>query len=135
VKPARIFSSFAGLLFFGCAALAAIRLVVADSFSRQDTLAAVTKAIALSWPTPVAEFEQIRAELDPGRARQALDRAVGANPRSSAAWIELGLLEEADDDFPAAECSLRQAERIDHQYLPAWTLANFYFRRADHAQF
>ena len=28
-----------------------------------------------------------------------------------------------------------KAARVDHQYLPAWTLANFYFRRGDSAKF
>jgi hypothetical protein len=126
--------SLAGVLFFACAALAAIRLAVADTIARDDTPEAVRRAIALEWPTPAAESEQALAELDPAHARAALERAVQTNPRSSAAWIALGLLEEASGD-PSAEQSLRQAAVMDHQYLPAWTLANFYFRRADQQQF
>jgi len=34
-----------------------------------------------------------------------------------------------------AEVELLQAARVDHQYVPAWTLANFYFRRGDPANF
>jgi hypothetical protein len=30
---------------------------------------------------------------------------------------------------------LLQAARVEHQYLPAWTLANFYFRCGDSAKF
>ena len=56
------------------------------------------------------------------------------SPPSSAAWIAAGLAAEESGDFAAAERDLLEAARIDHQYLPAWTLANFYFRRGD-AQF
>jgi tetratricopeptide (TPR) repeat protein len=51
--------------------------------------------------------------------------------RTSADWISLGLLEEQGGNFVAAEKSLLQAARVDHQYLPAWTLTNFYFRRTN----
>ncbi len=69
------------------------------------------------------------AELDPAHARAALHHAIEVNPRSSSAWIALGLAAEHEGDFPEAERSLLQAARVDRQYLPAWTLANFYFRR------
>ncbi len=128
-------STFLGVLFFACATLAAIRLAVADTIAHQDTPEAVTTAIALQWPAPSAELEETLAELDPIHAREALERAVEANPRSSAARISLGLLEEAGGNFSAAANSLRQAALIDHQYLPAWTLANFYFRRENREQF
>jgi tetratricopeptide (TPR) repeat protein len=130
-----LFLSWAGVLFFGCAAFAAIRLAVADTISRQDTTEALTTAIAFEWPAPSAELEERLAELDPMHAREALERAVQANPQSSAAWIALGLWEDANGKRSSAEQSLRQAAGIDHQYLPAWTLANFYFRRADREQF
>src|ERR1700691_339746 len=85
----------AGVLFFGFAALAVIRLAVADTISRQDTPAAIGRAITLEWPVPSAELEQTLAEVDPGNAREALTRAAKANPRSSPVWIALGLSEEA----------------------------------------
>jgi tetratricopeptide (TPR) repeat protein len=130
----RIFS-LAGVFFFGCAALAAIRLAVADTIAREDTPEAVRRAIAWEWPAPAAESEQALAELDPAHARAVLETAAQTNPRSSAAWIALGLLEEAGGDRSAAEQSLQQAALMDHQYLPAWTLANFYFRGANQEQF
>jgi tetratricopeptide (TPR) repeat protein len=124
----------AGTLFFGCAAFTAIRLAVADTISRRETPEAITRAIALEWPAPAAELEQALAEVDPAHAREALQRAIHENPRSSAAWIDLGLLQDSTGDL-SAEHSLRQAALVDHQYLPAWTLANFYFRRGDREQF
>jgi hypothetical protein len=57
------------------------------------------------------------------------------SPRSSAAWIAIGLAAEESGSVDAAEHALLEAARIDHQYVPAWTLANFYFRRADPAHF
>ncbi len=131
MKIARLMAA----MFFGCAALAAIRLAVADTISRRGTPESVTSAIGWTWPTPAAELEQMLAEADPARATEAYQRAVGVNPRASAAWIDLGLLEERDGHLPSAEQALRQAAIVDHQLLPAWTLANFYFRRADQRQF
>jgi tetratricopeptide (TPR) repeat protein len=61
--------------------------------------------------------------------------ALRLNPRLASAWMYLGLDAEAEGHLPEAEADLLQAARIDRQYLPAWTLANFYFRRDDPAQF
>lgn len=57
-------------------------------------------------------------------------RSGGREPRLplSDQLMERGLAEEQSD--PAqAERDLLEAARLDHQYLPAWTLTNFYFRR------
>jgi tetratricopeptide (TPR) repeat protein len=61
--------------------------------------------------------------------------AVTSNPRLSSAWIQLGLYAEREGHLPEAEADLLQAARVDRQYVPAWTLANFYFRRGDPASF
>ena len=125
--------SLAGAVFFGLAALAALRLVVAETIFREDTAEAIKRAIAIAGPA--AGFEQRLAEVDAPNARQHLARAIAANPRSSAAWIALGLIEEGERDFQAAERSLLEASKVDRQYLPAWTLANFYFRRANREEY
>ncbi len=67
-------------------------------------------------------------------ARMPLVRA-GENPRSSAVLIDRGLAAETARDFHAAERELLTAAEVDHQYLPAWTLANYYFRRGDREKF
>ncbi len=69
------------------------------------------------------------------RASQDLRFALALNPRSSSAWIALGLAAEREGDFAGAARDLEQAARIDRQYLPAWTLANYYFRRGDRTLF
>jgi hypothetical protein len=58
-----------------------------------------------------------------------------APPRLSAAWIARGLAAEAEGKFVEAEGALLEAARVDRQYLPAWTLANFYFRRENQNSF
>ena len=122
--------SLAGVAFFGLAALTAIRLAVAETFFRQDTLAAGRLAIAIQGSAPSEECTRRLPELDPDHAREDLEHIVhSVNSRSSAAWIDLGLLEDAAGDASAAERDLLTAARLDHQYLPAWTLANFYFRQ------
>jgi tetratricopeptide (TPR) repeat protein len=73
--------------------------------------------------------------LDPYNTRLILSRAVAINPRLSPAWIELGLTAERAGDLLGAENALLQAVRADHQYQPAWTLANYYFRRGNSEAF
>ncbi len=49
----------------------------------------------------------------------------------SARLIETGLDLERRGDFSGAERNFLEAARFDRLYQPAWTLANFYFRRSD----
>jgi len=65
---------------------------------------------------------------DPKVAEALLDRAVKLDPYYAVAWIRLGLLYEGDSNLPQAEQALLQAEKVDSTFLPAWSLANFYFR-------
>lgn len=69
------------------------------------------------------------------RARQALRSAVRANPRDSAALIELGLRAEADSDYRSAESLLLRAAGIDRTYDPRWALLNYYERSGDAGEF
>lgn len=114
---------------FGLAAFASIRLTVADSIFLEDYPEAVTRAISMQASAPSSAFEERLAELDPAHERESMMRALKANPRSSAAWISLGLLDSG------SEPDLLEAARVDRQYLPAWTLANYYFRQGDPPSF
>lgn len=69
------------------------------------------------------------AEVDEAGRLQWLEAAVAANPYSSEGWMALGLAREQRGRMEEAEQALLEAARADHQYLPAWTLANFYFRQ------
>jgi hypothetical protein len=123
---------FVALAFFAfCAALAA-RLAIAGYRFDGDSAVAVERAADA---VECGEYAERLAEIDPERARGALERAIRWNPRSSAARIALGLEQERARDFDGAARELLGAAEIDHQYLPAWTLANFYFRRGDREAF
>lgn len=64
-----------------------------------------------------------------------LRAALIVNPRFTPAWIALGLDAERDKRGDEAEFDLLEAARVDRRYLPAWTLANFYFRGGDPVAF
>jgi tetratricopeptide (TPR) repeat protein len=119
----------AGFAFF------AARLAYAEIQFRRDTPVAITRAAELDRFAPPAGYFERLADLDPEHAAQWLDAALQANPRLSAVWIAQGLAAEAAGDIDRAERDFLQAARVDRQYLPAWTLANFYFRRESPGQF
>lgn len=120
-----IFSRSVLLLVLGSAFCITIRLAIAEVEFRLDPQAALRSP---NWSSAahLARFESSKDEL---RAAVTLD------PRLSSAWIHLGLDAEADGDLREAETDLRRAASVDRLYVPAWTLANFYFRRGDAAKF
>ncbi len=83
--------------------------------------------------TGTLERAAVLAPLQAGyQARlNRLDQAVKLNPYLASAWIELGLRAEAAGDPAKAEAALLKAAHVDHTFEPRWTLANFYFRRAN----
>lgn len=113
------------LLLFGSALSLTIRLALAEANFRRYP------EVALHEPFWLRAENLARDNSLPDQLRAA----VSLNPRLSSAWIYLGLDAEADGNLPEAEAELLQAARVDRQYLPAWTLANFYFRRGDRAKF
>ena len=115
---------FAVLVFFVFCAAASVRLTVAGYSFDLDTSAVQS-----------SEYAERLAAIDPVRAREALERAIRWNPRSSSALIALGLAKEHAADLEGATRDLLRAAEVDHQYLPAWTLTNFYFRRGDRPAF
>ncbi len=115
------------------AAIWTLRIGYADYLFRKDTLAAVQRAAAVR-PNE-AEFQARLADLDPTKDIAHLSRAVALNPGLSKSWIALGLRREFEGNTAEAERSYLDAARWDSQFLPAWTLANFYCRRQDTAHF
>ncbi len=57
-----------------------------------------------------------------------LHRATSLNPLDSDVLIALGLREELRGNDAQAESWLTRAAAVDHQFKPAWTLANYYYR-------
>jgi hypothetical protein len=129
-----VVAALAGLV---AAATWSIRVGWADYQMRQETLGGTERAIAL---TPgqseyYARLAWLVSGDDPRKAEAALHSAVALNPWDARSWIELGLrAEAAGDDAAAQRCLLRAAE-VDRQFLPRWTLANYYFRRGNVAMF
>jgi len=128
----------------GVAALAAgcyttARLAWADYLFRSDTLESITRAAQLA-PADAEYHLRLATLLDAnGRGGAAIEselrRAVDANSRLAAAWIELGLRAEATEQAQQAEAALVRAARADHMYSTLWTLANFYFRHNESEKF
>jgi hypothetical protein len=119
-----------------CGLAAGVRLCWAELAFRDDSPSQVEAALRHLGSTPNASYVERLADLIPNGQAQLLSRALEANQRLTSARIALGLLEERigdfgerTGDFSSAEQTLLQAARYDRQYLPAWTLANFYFRR------
>src|ERR1022692_4554754 len=89
-------------------------------------------------PTAPATYVRLSAiiqESNPVASTEALQRAVALNRWDSQSWVELGLRAEVAGDLAAAERSLLRAASVDLQYLPSWSLVNYYFRRGDSERF
>jgi tetratricopeptide (TPR) repeat protein len=119
------------------AAVWSFRVAAADQCVRAFTIASIGQAIA--W-TPDQSINYVRlsalvSDTDPTRAAQALDGAVALNPMDARSWIDLALRCETEGDLRRAERYLLRAAEVDHQYLPSWSLANFYFRQNDAPRF
>ena len=110
-----------------------LRIGLADYLFRQDTRASVQQATRI-WPAD-AEFYARLADLDPANAIMHLRHSLALDPQLSKSGIALGLQFEFQGSPEEAEHCYLQAARVDRQFLPAWTLANFYFRRNDVERF
>ncbi len=124
----------------GALALAAawsLRVGWADYQARKETIAATAEAVR--WAPGNAGYQYrlavLTADIDPRTSVSALERAVRLNPFDAKSWIALGLDREAAGNVVEAERCLLRAAAQDRQFLPRWTLANFYFRRNDEPRF
>jgi len=122
---------------FTVAGVWSLRMALADYWFRQETPAGAAEAVRLE-PGNAAYYVRLAAliqDSDPAPSTAALRRAVALNPRDSAAWVELGLRAEAAADLAGAERSLLRAASVDRQFLPKWSLANYYFRHGNAGKF
>lgn len=127
-------TALAGLVM---AAVWSFRTAAADQAVRAATLEAAEQAI--KW-TPDQSYNYVwlsalASDTNPQRAEQALRQAVALNPQDARSWIDLALRRESDGDLKQAERYLLLAAGTDQQYLPRWSLANFYFRSNDLPRF
>lgn len=114
-----------------------VLVACADYYASQQTVAGIEKALALMPSQSLYHYQLglLLSDRDPQRAEQALRRSVALSPGNYAAWIGLGLRAEMAGDMSTAERELLRAAEVDKEYLPRWTLANFYFRRNDETRF
>jgi len=107
-----------------------MRTAIADQLASGNQPAALRLAMRLdpanaTYPAHLAWELQV---ADPTAAEFLFRRALRLNPYDSSSWINLGLLEEVQGDKVGAEDNLLHAARVDLTWMPAWSLANFYFR-------
>ncbi len=130
---------FTLVLLLGLATLAMVRIGLETSWravpqtetdsQRVDLLLRVA-ASPLGGGVDRRHLERL-AETSPieSERRRWLQQMIDTDPRDADAWVALGLSEESDGLTGEAEDSLLAATRLSKRFEPAWTLANFYFRR------
>ncbi|MEO5923078.1 MAG: hypothetical protein ABIR70_04555 [Bryobacteraceae bacterium] len=124
------------LLALAGAASLSIRLARADAAYREGTPEGVARAIEeMPGNAAYLAFGALQADYEGRDATPLLERIVALTPRVSAARIRLGLGAEQRGDFVVAERWLREAYGVDHQFVPRWTLANFYLRQGRNEDF
>jgi tetratricopeptide (TPR) repeat protein len=114
-----------------------VRFGIADLSARRNQPDSTRFAMRLM-PANGAYPSQLAEEIyaaDPVSAVALLQRAVKLNHYDASSWIQLGLLCEAVNDLTQAEEALLRAGSVDATFLPAWSLANFYFRHENAARF
>ena len=77
----------------------------------------------------------LQVDYEGGNSRALTEKIAALNPYASAPRIRLGLAAEVSGDSENAERWLLDAARVDHQFEPRWTLANFYFRANNKEEF
>jgi hypothetical protein len=125
-----LFAALAGLLLW--AAFVSLKFGWADYRSRQNDLSARLEAIRLTRDDSDAWLRLAELKRERGQDGGAdVRRALMLNPRNYEALILMGLGEESAGNASEAEHDLLAAARMDRDYLPRWTLANFYFRQGN----
>jgi hypothetical protein len=99
---------------------------------------ALTKAVQGSPNDPRLLARLLIARNDAEESGPAFDEqlrsAARLDPFNPDVLMTLGLREEFEGDRAAAERELVRATEVDHQFKPAWTLANFYSRHDEPAK-
>ena len=131
------FLALAGALFFGFAAFAAMRLAVAETAFRVGYAGSGSEGDCHTGLDSIGGFRAeaggtrfypgSRCFRKSGCNQCAVERRLDLT-RNDARRIAMAI------QATQSECLL-MAARVDHQFLPAWTLANFYFRRGNREGF
>jgi hypothetical protein len=111
---------------------AAVELLLGD----RSRLPRVEAACRLDPSDP--ECAYVQAELSEQMARDTSglwQRLIDLDPRDARYLAAAALSAEAAGDPALAERRLLQAARYNHLWMPRWSLANFYARRGNRAEF
>jgi len=135
LRVSDVFSLLARLALIAACGYAAWRSVAiarADWSANEGTIQGFERALQLdpSDPDLVARAALFRNENDDPAPSvdDELRRAARLNPLNPAVRMTLGLREELAGNDAKAEADLVRAAEVDHQFKPAWTLANYYYR-------
>ena len=121
-----MFAALAGTLF-------TLRFLYVDRLLQSRSPELLTHAATMD--SSNAGVYRRLAELDTSNRCEYLLRAIELEPLDAGSMIEVGLIDEAKGLNRSAEQWLLRAASADRTYLPAWTLANYYFRRSDATRF
>jgi hypothetical protein len=125
-----LFAALAGLLLW--AAFVSLKFGWADYRSHQNDLSARLEAVRLTRGDSDAWLRLAEVKREAGQdGGPDVRHALMLNPRNYEALILMGLGEESAGNASEAEHDLLAAARMDRDYLPRWTLANFYFRQGN----
>jgi hypothetical protein len=113
-----------------------IRIAIGDWRASAGTIDGYRQALRLAPEDPELRAREALYRLDEegessdGSASvvDELRLAAKMNPYNSTVLMALGLQTEFRGDNVGAEAYLKHAVEADHQFKPAWTLANFYYR-------
>ncbi len=116
------------------AAIYALNLARAAVLFNENTPVSVAAAVRLQ-PNNSDYLDRL-ATWESDDRKALLQRAIAENPFDYDAWMRLGFIAEMEEgDIPAAEKCYQEAARVNHMFLPRWTLTNFYFRQQRKADF
>ncbi len=117
------------LLTLAVAGWYSARLAWADTQFRARTMESVARAVGiLPGNVEYLLFHALQLDYEGLDSTALLERAARLSPLSSPPRIRLGLAAERRGDLAAAERWLLSAAKVDQQFEPRWTLANYYFR-------
>lgn len=109
------------------------RQACADYLARSGSLSTFGTAIAMM--PARADLYRALAFLDLQQTELYLRTALDRNPIDGQAWLQLGLLAEANGREAEAEQALLTAFRCDASFRMRWTLCNYYYRNGNEKEF
>jgi tetratricopeptide (TPR) repeat protein len=82
-----------------------------------------------------ADLYRDLAFLDPSHGEEYLRASLKRNPTDAAAWMQLGLISEANGRAAEARTALEEAARRDNGFATSWALCSYHFRRNNDDEF